>query len=53
MEYNREKLIAKGLCEVCTIEDAVFKVRYAKEDTSWAVNMGACLDCYCQVARDI
>ena len=53
MEYDREQLIARGICEVCTVEDAVFQVRLAKEETSWAKGMGACPDCYPQVAEDI
>ena len=53
MKYDREQLIARGICEVCTVEDAVFQVRLAKEETSWAKGMGACPDCYPQVAEDI
>ena len=48
-EYNREQLIAKGTCEVCTVESAVAIVKVAREDASWAEGMGACGDCLPQV----
>lgn len=48
-DYNREKLIAKGICEVCTIEKAVATVTVAVEASSWAEGMGACIDCLPQV----
>ena len=41
-EYNREQLIAKGTCEVCTVESAVAIVKVAREETLWAEGMGAC-----------
>ena len=48
-EYNREQLIAKGTCEVCTVESAVAIVKVAREETLWAEGMGACGDCLPQV----
>ena len=48
-EYNREQLIAKGTCEVCTVESAVAIVKVAREETLWAEGMGACGACLPQV----